>query len=355
MNTFLMQPGVYSTDKSMNLIDLLEKIWLDKNNIGKGTIYIISGFANYNGGVRFYPWLKEHINRGGKVVVFLGGSTSQRLSSIQVVKQLLDCGAEVNIVNRKRLLHSKCYGIENNTQNRLIITSGNFTGPGMSQNVESSISLDTETTNAMGFSWSDLTKNMKSQGWDIYRAVDDMADPVWTLLYDEEKRLISMDETQQVTMILKLVHNDTSRIMADKGTKAYLGSQYFFLSKYCFDFFPPLTIKNEIGIKNTYSCLVDLNYIDLGIHDEKCRVTFEAENNVDFRMGTGKLRGTKIAEVDDIAAITRIDEDKYELRIIKQNDKNYNNLKRYATNFIGNKGKQYGFIPNKEFYKIINN
>nr|WP_312216680.1 phospholipase D-like domain-containing protein [Clostridioides sp.] len=353
MNIFMMQPNVYSTDNSQNLINLLEKIWIDKKNKGKGTIYIISGFANYNGGVRFYPYLKDHIEHGGNVVVFLGGSSSQRLSSRQVVEQLIECGADVNVINRKKILHSKCYGIHNTLENRLIVTSGNFTGPGMSQNVESAILLDTETVNKMNFSWEDLANGIKNQGWDVYKVVKDKCDPVWNLLYDEEKRLVKMDESQKSTMILKLVHNDISRIMAEKGTNAYKGSQYFFLSKYCFDFFPALTIKNDRGIKNTYSCIVKLHYIDLNITDNECRVTFESENNVDFRMGTGKLRGTKLAQESDLATITRVDEYEYELRIIKSESDKYLELKKYAVNFVGNRGKQYGFIPNSQFYEII--
>lgn len=53
------------------------------------------------------------------------------------------------------------------------------------------------------------------------------------------------------------------------------------------------------------------------------RVTFEADNNLDFRLGTGALRNTKIASKDDLALITRKSEFDYELRIIKQTDVRY--------------------------------
>lgn len=354
MNQFTLHPNVYSTNRANGLIKLLEDIWSDKTILGNGTIYIISGFGNYNGGVRFYPLFLEHVRRGGKIIAFFGGSTSQRLTSEQVVEQLLKCGAEVNIVNRKRLLHAKCYGFKNDTINRLIVTSGNFTGPGMSQNVEAAISLDTETVDEMNFSWDDVINNMNSQGWDIYKpSLTDKTDPAWRLLYDEVRMKVDLDDTQEVTMILKLGHADTARIQADAGTKASEGTQYFWLSKDCFDFFPALTIPNKRGTKSTYSTIINMNYIDLGVIDNKCRVTFEAENNLDFRLLTGKLRGTKLAEQNDIATITRKNENEYELRIIKVNDSRYNELERHAINLIGHQGKKYGFISNSKFYSII--
>jgi hypothetical protein len=45
---------------------------------------------------------------------------------------LRDCGADVYIVNRKRILHAKAYGSTCAAVDMAIITSGNFTGPGMS-------------------------------------------------------------------------------------------------------------------------------------------------------------------------------------------------------------------------------
>lgn len=354
MNQFTLHPNVYSTSRANGLIKLLEEIWDDKTLLGKGTIYIISGFGNYNGGIRFYPLFREHVRRGGRIIAFFGGSTSQRLTSEQVVEELLECGAEVNIVNRKRLLHAKCYGFRNDSINRLIVTSGNFTGPGMSQNVEAAISLDTDTVNNMNYSWEDIIHNINSQGWNIYNpSLLDRRSPAWALLYDEVHMRVDLDETQEVTMILKLGHADTARIQAEQGTNAAKGTQYFWLSKDCFDFFPALTIQNERGVKSTYSTLVNMNYIDIGAIDNECRVTFEAENNLDFRLGTGKLRGTRVAQQNDIAAITRKGETDYELRIIKPSDRYYTEIERYAINFIGHQGKRYGFVPNNEFFDII--
>ena len=133
---FLLQPGVYRTGDASTLLKLLDNMWIKDHSVGAGTLYIISGFANYNGGVRFYPYFTRHVQSGGKIVAYIGGSTAQRLSSIQVVEALLECGAEVNVVNRKRLLHAKCYGYKTPDDEELVVTSGNFTGPGMSQNAE---------------------------------------------------------------------------------------------------------------------------------------------------------------------------------------------------------------------------
>lgn len=107
-------------------------------------------------------------------------------------------------------------------------------------------------------------------------------------------------------MLLKLSHSDTARINAARGTTAAKGTHW--LSKDCYDFFPPLTIRNERGHKATYSCLVAMNYIDLGTVDARCRVTFEAENNLDFRLGTGPLRYSGLAGEGDLAAISRVGE-----------------------------------------------
>jgi hypothetical protein len=55
---FLLQPNVYSTAGTSNLLQLLEKLWMKNQSCFGGTIYIVSGFSNYNGGVRFYPFLQ---------------------------------------------------------------------------------------------------------------------------------------------------------------------------------------------------------------------------------------------------------------------------------------------------------
>ncbi len=355
MNEFSLHPNVYATGKHKSLLKMLENAWVRQIKPGQGKIFIISAFSNYNGGVRFYDVFREHVDRGGQIEVYLAGSTAQRLSSKEVVKQLLECGAHVSIINRKRLLHAKCYGYLNTSGQALIVSSGNFTGPGMSQNAEASVFLDSTTTQGIGFSWSDLTKSINSQNWDIYKPdLKNLKSPAWKLLFDEvSTSAIKLDETEEVSMILVLGHADTVRIQSSEGTKASKGTQYFWLSKDCFDFFPPLTIRNTRGYKTTYSTLIKMNYVDLGIADNKCRVTFEAENNFDFRLGTGKLRYSKMAEAGDIAVISRIKELEYDLRIIKKNSSIGKTLAHHAINFIGHQGKKYGFVSNRELENIL--
>ena len=155
-------------------------------------------------------------------------------------------------------------------------------------------------------------------------------------------------------MIITLSHSDTARIQADPGTTASKGTQYFWLSKDCFDFFPPLNEKNSRGTKNAYQTVINVKYIDIDpTKTEEARVTFEAENNYDFRLGTGRLRNTKIADKDDIAAITRLSDKDYEIRIVRAGSATYTHLLKYATTFIGNYGKRYGYISNDLFYDLI--
>lgn len=117
--------------------------------------------------------------------------------------------------------------------------------------------------------------------------------------------------------------------------------------------FPPLTIRNARGSKATYSCLVNMNYIDLGISDPACRVTFEAENNLDFRLGTGPLRYTGIAAEGDLAAVSRVGENNYEMRIYRQDSAELGRLMPYAVNLIGHQGKKYGYVANADFNAMI--
>ena len=353
MNELTLHPNVYATGQSKGLVNILERVWVREHTPGDGTIFVVSGFGNYNGGVRFFETFRAHKARGGNIVAVFAGSTSSRLTSKQVVREMLDCGADVHVVNRKRLLHAKCYGAQSSRGDSLVVTSGNFTGPGMSQNVEMSVLLDQASTAAMRFSWRSLLDSMLAQKWALYRpTLADLTTSAWQLLYDEQAADIVLDDTDEVTMLLKLSHSDTARINAARGTTAAKGTQYFWLSKDCYDFFPPLTIRNERGHKATYSCLVAMSYIDLGIVDDQCRVTFEAENNLDFRLGTGPLRYSGLAGEGDLAAISRVGEGSYEMRLYRQGSAEYRALMPYALNFIGHQGKQYGFMPNSEFNAV---
>ena len=353
MNELTVHPNIYATGPSKGLISILERVWLGEHTMGDGTLYVVSGFANYNGGVRFFPVFRHHVEQGGKVVAMFSGSAQQHLTSRQVVRAMLECGADVHVVNRKRLMHVKSYGSKTSKGEMLVVTSGNFTGPGMAQNVEMALLLDRSTTHSLGFSWDDMTSSMLAQRWDIYRPkLSDMSAAAWQLLYDEEASTIVLDEMDKVTMILRLGHADTIRINAAPGTDKSKGTQYFWLSKDCYDFFPALTMLNKRGYKKTYSCQVWINFVDIGQQD-KVRVTFEAENNLDFRLGTGLLRHTGLARPGDIAAISRIDESHYELRLYRQNTKPSLALAAHAINFIGHQGKKYGFISNQEFQNVV--
>lgn len=352
MNELAVHPNVYATGVSKGLVSILERVWIREQNLGEGTFYIVSGFANYNGGVRFFPTFRRHIEKGGRVVAIFGGNTRQRLTSRQVVMEMLDCGADVHIVNRKRLMHVKSYGSRSAGGEMVVVTSGNFTGPGMAQNVEMSLMLDHPTTKSLDFSWDDLVQSMLSQNWGIYRpSLGDMTTPAWQLLYDEHAVDLILDETNEVTLVIRLGPADTARINAVPGTNAGKGSQYFWLSKDCYDFFPALTIPNTRGWKRTYSCKIFINFFDLN-QEHEVRVTFEADNNLDFRLGTGPLRYTKLAQEGDLAAISRVRENKYELRIFPQDSKVEKSLVIHAVTHIGHRGKKYGFISNQKFEKI---
>lgn len=353
MSEFILQPDVYRTESRHNLLGVLEDLWIRGAEVGVGNYYLLSGFGNYNGGVRFYSTFKRHIDSGGRVKAFLGGSTSQRLTSRQLVERLLTCGCDVQLVNRKRLFHTKCYGKLVNDENSLVVSSGNFTGPGMSQNVESVVYLQPDLAAILNFSWSTLVQGILRQNWDVYQpSLEDTEGPAWSLLFDEREAGISVEETQLMTMIMILGHSDTARINAVPGSNAGKGSQYFWLSKDCYDFFPPLTILNERGYKTTNSCLINLHYVDLGFVQKDTRITFEAGNNVDFRMGTGKYRYTRVAQPGDMASISRISENDYEVRIVRQGTSEFRSLLPYATTFIGIRDKRIGYIANDRFEQV---
>ena len=191
MNELTLHPHVYATGQSTGLISILERLWLPEQSLGDGTFYIVSRFANYKGGVRFFPVFKHHIEPGGRIVAVFSGSTRQALTSRQVVRKMLECGADVHIINRKRLMHAKSYGTQSSQGQMLVVTSGNFTGPGMSRNVEMAVLLDRPTTHGLGFSWEQMISQMLAQRWDFYRpSLNEPAAPVWQLLYDEEAATI---------------------------------------------------------------------------------------------------------------------------------------------------------------------
>lgn len=353
---FTLQPNIYSTHSQAvpNLLSLLETVWIsdlyEHDLFGTGTMYILSGFSNFNGGVRFYNHIEQHISKGGRCQIILGGSNGQKMSSQQVVRKLLDIGCEVGIINRRAIFHAKCYGYECNEGCSLIVSSGNFTSRGLTQNVEASIHLGFQDMKNFSFEWETMFKKIKAQKFEYYPASNDPDAAFWKLLFDESKGHVEEEKMGDIytTMLITLSSSDTKRINAEPRTNANKGSQYFWLSKDALDFFPVLNIPNQRGYKKTYQALINIDYKDLNIQHEE-RVTFEAENNVDFRLGTTRLRRTKIAQQGDLAALTRVGERDYEMRIFRQNSLEYNELLRYAVTYIGQQGKRYGYIDNATF------
>lgn len=357
---FTIQPNIYTTRKggASNLLSHLEHIWIDdltsNDFVGKGSMYVLSGFSNFNGGVRFYPWIQDHIQRGDKCRIILGGSSSQNMSSRQIVGKLLDIGCDVGIVNRKAIFHAKCYGFKYQDFSSLVVSSGNFTSKGMTQNIEASMLLDHNDMKGFSFDWDEMFKTIQSQKIEYYPVTPNPTAPFWKLLFDEEKGRIQDDKDDSFqTLLITLSNSDTARIQAQPGTDEGKGSQYFWLSKDSYDFFPALTIPNKRGYKRTFSTLISMDYIDLGLKGVEERVTFEAENNLDFRLGTGQLRYSSIAQAGDLAAITRRGEHEYELRIFHADSHLYKNLLSYAINFIGHQGKRYGYLDNTSFYMLL--
>lgn len=96
-----------------------------------------------------------------------------------------------------------------------------------------------------------------------------------------------------------------------------------------------------------------MNYIDLKYVDEQCRVTFEAENNLDFRLGTEPLLYTRLAIEGDLAAISRVGERHYELRLYRQRSPEYVALLPYVIHMGGGRGKVYGFMSNLDFATVL--
>jgi len=201
------------------------------------------------------------------------------------------------------------------------------------------------------FDWDMMFESIKAQKFEYYPASNNPDAPFWKLLFDEKRGHVEEEDATDsyTTMLITLSSADTIRVNAEKGTRENLGSQYFWLSKDAFDFFPVLDIPNKRGWKKTYQTLINVEYKDLGIRHEE-RVTFEAENNVDFRLGTTRLRNTKIAKQGDLASLTRVGEKDYEMRIFRQGTAEYNEFIQYAVTFIGHQGKRYGYIDNASFY-----
>lgn len=366
MSTFVLQDSLYSTGAAKGIMALLEGMWLGEDNPNHA-IHIVSCFGTFNGGVRFYPAFQKFIEAGGELNAIFAGSYRQNLTSKQLAGELLDLGANVSVADsRNRLFHTKTYGASSELGDRLIVSSANFTGRGLSGNVESSVFLDVDLTENIGFSWSDYHRDIRTKLPLLHRLPEDRNSDPWNLLYDETNAYASRGETGGIlqppdtepdyelkTMIIVLSHADTARINASRGTNAAKGTQYFWLSKDCYDFFPPLTIINERGIKRTFSCEINLRFVDIDNAFQTVRVTFEAENNLDFRLGTGPLRFTGVASDGDIAAISRLGSNDYELRIFRAGTTGFGSLSPYAAIPIGHQGKRFGYLSNSLYQQLV--
>ena len=51
--SFTLHPNVYSTGDATSLLRMLEQVWVRDHTPGEGRVCIVSGFATYNGAVRF--------------------------------------------------------------------------------------------------------------------------------------------------------------------------------------------------------------------------------------------------------------------------------------------------------------
>jgi hypothetical protein len=55
-----------------------------------------------------------------------------------------------------------------------------------------------------------------------------------------------------------------------------------------------------------------------------------------------------------MAALSRIGEAEYELRLYRRDSREYGILSPYAVTFIGNRGKRFGYVQNDVFERILN-
>ncbi len=359
MNEFLLQPDLYRTGRSTELFHVLDGLWQRLPDGADDTLYILSGFGTFNGGVSFFERFRAHVDQGGRVRAVFGGSRTNNMTSRQLIDALLDCGVEIHLVNRRYMMHSKLYGKRSaGGDQRLVVTSGNFTGPGIARNIESVLVLDNETVDSMSFDWDALFDGLLSSALEVFPVNGAVADdPRWALLYDEgsrDSRKPTPEDQEDVyeSLLITLSHSDTARIMAAPATTAGAGTQYFWLSKDSHAFFPPLTIRNERGRKATYSCMVTVQFVDLQ-ETADLRVTYEAENNLDFRLGTANLRYTQLAREGDMAVISRRGEFRYDLKIIPQGTQEFFALSPYAATYVGARGKRYGYAPNASVDRIL--
>lgn len=350
---FTVHPDVYSTfQEHRDLASILEQLWsrLSPNS----TIFIASGFANQSGVLTIAKKLDQHTDSGGDVRCYLAGSPHQALASEQAVKELLRSGATVRLLNRKKIFHSKLYGIVEEAGDSLVITSGNLTGNGLSLNVEASLVAGPDFTDSIDFSWFHWERCLIDEfNWHepLPETINDDTDPAWQLTYDEQRtpqvRPPGDEEAEgqrDEVLALTLVHTDIARIQDPD----YPGTPYFWLSRYHATYFPPLQDRTRPDATTTFSTDISVEFIDVGETRDDISVTFEAYNNLDFRLLVSPLRATGLADEGDIAVIARETDTDYKLKIIRQGSQAGHRIRPYLIHEIGNQGKRYGWVPRNE-------
>lgn len=344
---FTLQPSIYNAPdgSGSDLATLLESLW--SRTPPTSTIYVAAGFVDQNGVLPFVKTFKKHVELGGRVRCFFGGSAGQNMAGRQAVQELLSSGAEVSLLNRKKIFHVKMYGTLSDTQQELILSSGNLTGNGIALNVESSVVIGPMYLSAAGFSWQTWEQRVRSSFEWHPLSLRDPDNPGWRLTYDETHgRIGGQDEDGSddisEALVFTLSPIDVARVL----TRNYPGTQYFWLSRYTAGYFPPLLPRSRPSAKKTFSTDVTVDFIDVR-KKEQVSVTFEAYNNLDFRLGTGPLKGTGVANAGDVAVLDRVGEREYRLRVMNQHSVKARRLLPYLINFVGHKGKRYGFVPRK--------
>jgi hypothetical protein len=277
------------------------------------------------------------------------------MTSKQAVTELLRLGSRVNLLNRKKIMHAKMYGVASNLNTVAIVTSGNFTGNGIALNIEASLYLDGDDLINSGFAWSDACAALESRAtWNVLEPKDltSPGNPGWKLLFDEDaKAPTGGDAWQEEDQVLAMTLSptDVARIVGSQKN----GTQYFWLSRFVAGYFPPLTdLPVKLGAKRTFKTTVQVDFLDLGvIHD--CTVTFEAYNNLDFRLLTSPFKGTSKAHADDMMLLRRNKERAYRMRIVPKGTHDYSKLMPYLINPIGIRNKRFGWVPKKLVASLV--
>lgn len=348
MIELLVQPGVYSTGANRDTVQsFLAEMWAKAPQPSHA--YVVSGFVNVNGVLPFVKDLAAVVAGGGSVNCYFGGSASQRMTSKQAVVELVGLGATVNVLSRKKIMHAKMYGIASASKTAAVITSGNFTGNGISLNIEASAYIDGEDLEGTGFSWPKACTALEEEAtWNklVHADLENPTNPGWKLLFDEEsgapEGIDTWAEGDEI-LAMTLSPTDVARITGAQP----LGTQYFWLSRFVSGFFPPLTeLPEKPDAKRTFKTSIQVEFVDVG-ETADCTVTFEAYNNLDFRLLTSPLKGTGLADAGDMMILRRRKEREYVLKVLGDGTPEHATLLPYLIHPIGIKDKRYGWVPLK--------